>query len=93
MFSLSKILDTIGGHGVGGVCSHIKAFGLSHSPHRSEFCTKGLLGQDSLTMLGRTLLADVSTTADSNLACCFGLVGLIGPHQCSAVDTEAGHEL
>ena len=33
VLSPSKILGMhmIGGHGVGGDCSHIKAFGLSHS--------------------------------------------------------------
>ena len=46
----------IGVHGVGGACSHIKAFWLSHSPHQREFCTEGLLGRHALGMLGRTLV-------------------------------------
>ena len=32
----------VGGHNVGGACSHNKAFGLYHSPHQREFCTEGL---------------------------------------------------
>ena len=45
VFSPSKIQGMIGGHGMGGVYTHIKAFGLSHSHNKGkEFCTEGLLG-------------------------------------------------
>ena len=44
-----------GGHDLGGVCSHIKAFGFSPFPHQKKVFTDGLLGQHALTMLGRTL--------------------------------------
>ena len=57
--ALSKqlIQGMIGGHGMGGAGSHIKAFWLSHSLHQSEFCTEGLLGQHAyVCMLGRTLI-------------------------------------
>ena len=37
-------------------CSHIKAFGLSHSHIKGNFCTEGLLGQHTLGMLGRILI-------------------------------------
>ena len=56
IFSPSKIQGMIGGHGVGGACSHIKVFWLSPFPHQREFCTEGLLGQHALGMLGRTLV-------------------------------------
>ena len=52
VFSPSKIEGMIGGHGVSGVCSHFKTFGLSH---QREFCTEGLLNRHALDMLGRTL--------------------------------------
>jgi hypothetical protein len=46
-----------GGLGVGGACSHIKAFGLSPFQHQREFYTQpeGLLGRHALCVLVRTL--------------------------------------
>ena len=46
----------VGGHGVGGACSHIKEFGLIPFPRQREFGTEGLLGRHALGMLGRTLV-------------------------------------
>ena len=34
-----------GGHDLGGVCSHIKAFGFSPFPHQKKVYTEGLLGR------------------------------------------------
>ena len=50
----------IGGHGVGGAYSHIKAFGLSPIPHiKGNSVLKFLLGGHALGMLGRTLIVDL----------------------------------
>ena len=46
----------IGWHYLGGVCSHIKAFGFSPFLHQNKVCAEGFLGRRALTMLGRTLL-------------------------------------
>ena len=53
--ALSKqlIQGMIGGHGMGGAGSHIKAFWLPHSLHQSEFCTEGLLSQHALCIYAR----------------------------------------
>ena len=44
---------TIVGHTLGGVCGHIKAFGISPFTHQRKFRTEGLLGRYALRMLSR----------------------------------------
>ena len=56
LYTVFKVQGMIGECGVGGACSHIKAFGLSSFHIKREFCTEGLLGRRALGMLGRTLL-------------------------------------
>jgi hypothetical protein len=50
---MGKIQGMIGGCGVGGVCSHNKAFGLFPFPtSKRSLYIEGLLGQHALGMLG-----------------------------------------
>ena len=55
VFSPSKFQGMRGGHDLGGVHSHIKAFGFSPFPHQKKVCTEGLLGWHASSVLGRTL--------------------------------------
>ena len=63
MFSPRLSQGMTGGHGLGMVCGHTKAFGLFLFPHQSSISDEGLQGWHAVSMLGRTLaLSDVKVS-------------------------------